>query len=48
MSTVVSYEVVNGIGVVTVANPPVNALSHAVRQGLLLPAPTSPSLANRL
>ena len=35
MSTVVSYEVVNGIGVVTVANPPVNALSHAVRQGLL-------------
>jgi 3-hydroxyacyl-CoA dehydrogenase len=35
MSEVVSYEVVDGIGVITVDNPPVNALSHAVRQGLL-------------
>jgi 3-hydroxyacyl-CoA dehydrogenase len=35
MSTVVSYEIVDGIGVVTVDNPPVNALSHSVRQGLL-------------
>jgi 3-hydroxyacyl-CoA dehydrogenase len=35
MSDVVSYEIVDGIGVITVDNPPVNALSQAVRQGLL-------------
>ena len=34
MASPVSYERVDGIGVVTVDNPPVNALSHAVRQGL--------------
>ncbi len=31
----VSYEINDNIGVITVDNPPVNALSHAVRQGLL-------------
>ena len=31
----VSYEVVDEIGVITVNNPPVNALSHAVRSGIL-------------
>ena len=30
----VSYEIVDDIGVITVNNPPVNAISHAVRQGL--------------
>jgi len=35
MSDVVSYSIVDGIGVITVDNPPVNALSQAVRQGLL-------------
>lgn len=30
----VSYSVLDGIAVITVDNPPVNALSHAVRQGL--------------
>jgi 3-hydroxyacyl-CoA dehydrogenase len=35
MSDVVSYEIVDGIGVISVDNPPVNALSQAVRQGLL-------------
>ena len=30
----VSYELVDDIGVVTINNPPVNALSHAVRQGI--------------
>lgn len=30
----VNYEIVDGIGVITVNNPPVNALSHAVRGGL--------------
>jgi len=34
MTSPVSYELVDGIGVITVDNPPVNALSHAVRQGL--------------
>ena len=34
MASPVSYERVDGIGVITVDNPPVNALSHAVRQGL--------------
>ncbi len=32
---VVSYEMVDEIGVIRVDNPPVNALSHAVRAGLL-------------
>jgi 3-hydroxyacyl-CoA dehydrogenase len=31
----VQYELQDNIGVITVDNPPVNALSHAVRQGLL-------------
>ncbi|MCB1664701.1 MAG: enoyl-CoA hydratase/isomerase family protein [Pseudomonadales bacterium] len=34
MSKVVSYELIDHIGVITVDNPPVNALSHALRQGL--------------
>lgn len=34
MSNVVNYVVEEGIGVITVDNPPVNALSHAVRQGI--------------
>jgi 3-hydroxyacyl-CoA dehydrogenase len=35
MSSVVSYELIDTIGVITVNNPPVNALSQALRQGLL-------------
>ena len=35
MSEVVGYEVRGRIAVVTVDNPPVNALSHAVREGLM-------------
>jgi len=35
MSSPVSYELEGNIGVITVDNPPVNALSHPVRQGLL-------------
>ena len=35
MTSPVSYELVDDIGVITVDNPPVNALSHAVRQDLL-------------
>ena len=31
----VNYEIVDSIGVITVNNPPVNALSHAVRAGIL-------------
>ena len=34
MTSPVSYELVDDVGVITVDNPPVNALSHAVRQGL--------------
>ncbi len=34
MTSPVSYELVDDIGVITVDNPPVNALSHAVRQGI--------------
>jgi len=34
MSTVVNYVVTDGIGVITIDNPPVNALSHAVRRGV--------------
>ena len=34
MSSVVSYQIHEGIGVITVDNPPVNALSHAVRTGI--------------
>ena len=34
MSDAVSYQVKDGIGVITVNNPPVNALGQAVRQGL--------------
>ena len=32
--SVVSYEIVENVGVIRVNNPPVNALSHAVRAGL--------------
>ncbi len=35
MSEVVSYQLVENIGVITVNSPPVNALSQAVRQGIL-------------
>jgi len=35
MSSPVRYELQGDIGVITVDNPPVNALSYAVRQGLL-------------
>jgi 3-hydroxyacyl-CoA dehydrogenase len=35
MSIPVRYELQGKVGVITVDNPPVNALSHAVRQGLL-------------
>jgi len=35
MSSPVSYSLQDNIGVISVNNPPVNALSHAVRQGLL-------------
>ena len=35
MSSTVSYSLQDNIGVISVDNPPVNALSHAVRQGLL-------------
>lgn len=34
MSSIVSYEIINGIGVMSVNNPPVNALSQALREGL--------------
>lgn len=34
MSEIVSYELIDHVGVITVNNPPVNALSHALRQGL--------------
>ncbi|ALO45491.1 3-hydroxyacyl-CoA dehydrogenase NAD-binding domain-containing protein [Pseudohongiella spirulinae] len=35
MSSVVSYEVINNVGVIKVNSPPVNALSQAVREGIL-------------
>jgi len=35
MSSPVSYSLQDNIGIISVNNPPVNALSHAVRQGLL-------------
>jgi 3-hydroxyacyl-CoA dehydrogenase len=35
MSSPVRYELQGNVGVITVDNPPVNALSHSVRQGLL-------------
>ena len=34
MNQPVSYVIEDGIGVITIDNPPVNALSHAVRQGI--------------
>ena len=34
MTTPVSYEVVDQVGVITIENPPVNALSQPVRQGM--------------
>jgi len=35
MNSPVSYEIVKGVGVITIDNPPVNALSRPARQGLL-------------
>jgi 3-hydroxyacyl-CoA dehydrogenase len=35
MSDVVSYQIVDNIGVVSVDSPPVNALSQKVREGIL-------------
>ncbi len=35
MGAPVSYDVVDGMGVISIDNPPVNALSHAVRSGIL-------------
>ena len=35
MSNIVSYELVGNIGVISVNSPPVNALSQAVREGIL-------------
>ena len=35
MSTIVSYEIVDNVGVISINNPPVNALSHALREGLV-------------
>ena len=35
MSQPVSYRVVGNVGVITIDSPPVNAFSHAVREGLL-------------
>ncbi len=35
MSSVVRYELIDNIGIITIDNPPVNALSQALRQGLL-------------
>ena len=35
MSELVAYELADGIAVITIANPPVNALSHSVRAGML-------------
>jgi 3-hydroxyacyl-CoA dehydrogenase len=43
----VSYEIVDDIGVITIENPPVNALSHAVRQGLLESIQTAQNDASR-
>ena len=34
MNSVVDYVIEDGIGIVTIDYPPVNALSHAVRQGI--------------
>ena len=34
MSSPVNYELLGDIGVMSIDNPPVNALSHAVRQGI--------------
>ena len=41
MSSVVSYEVINNIGVIKVNSPPVNALSQAVREGILTAVQTA-------
>ena len=35
MSSIVSYEIIDNVGVISVNNPPVNALSQAVREGIL-------------
>ena len=47
MTTPVSYEIVNEIGVITIDNPPVNALSQPVRQGLLDAIRTAQTDASR-
>ena len=47
MSDLVSYSIVDGIGVITVDNPPVNALSQAVRKGLLEAIRTAQSDASK-
>ena len=36
MKGTVLYEVINGVAVLTVDNPPVNPLSDGVRQGALM------------
>ncbi len=46
MSSPVSYELEGNIGVISVDSPPVNALSHAVRQGLLEAITTAQSDAS--
>jgi 3-hydroxyacyl-CoA dehydrogenase len=35
MSDLVTFDKQGGVGVITVNNPPVNALSQGVRQGLM-------------
>ena len=35
MSEAVSYKIIDNIGVISVNNPPVNALAQVVRAGLL-------------
>lgn len=32
--SVVNYKIIESIGIISIANPPVNALSHAVREGI--------------
>ena len=33
--SVVSYKIIDRVGVIKIINPPVNALSHGVREGLV-------------
>lgn len=48
MSSPVKYELENNVGVISVDNPPVNALSQAVRQGLLDAISTAQSDASEV